>query len=133
MRSLLAVTVVVAALAAASPASAAVFFHSPSNNIRCVIQATQLARCDITERDWTPPPKPASCPGDWANGLQVGRHGRGRFTCVTDAVDGGKALPYGESIERGRFRCTSRRAGMRCVNKRTHHGFGLSRQRARRF
>jgi hypothetical protein len=133
MRKAVALVVVTGALSAASPASAAVFFHSPSNNIRCVIQATELARCDITERDWTPPPKPQSCPGDWANGLQIGRRGRGRFTCANDAVSGGKALAYGQSIQRGRFRCRSRRTGMRCVNTRTHHGFRLSRERARRF
>jgi hypothetical protein len=133
MRSLLVLTVVIGALVAATPASAAVFFHSPSNNIRCVIEATELARCDITERDWTPPPMPKSCPGDWGNGLQVGRRGNGRFTCANDAVSGGRKLAYGESIKRGRFRCTSRKTGMRCVNVRNHHGFGLSRQRASYF
>lgn len=133
MRSLAVAVAVLAALAGAAPASAATFFESPSGNIRCVIDATSLARCDITARDWTPPPKPRSCPGDWANGLQVNLRGRGRFTCASDAVPGGRVLAYGESIRRGRFRCTSRRTGMRCVNLRSEHGFALSRARARRF
>jgi hypothetical protein len=133
MRRLVAVAVAVGAVVAAAPASAAVFFHSPSGNIRCVIERTALARCDITHRDWRPPPKPRSCEFDWGNTLEVLLHGRGRFGCVSDAVDAGRVLPYGESIRRGRFRCRSRRTGMRCVNLRTGHGFALSRERPRRF
>jgi hypothetical protein len=133
MRILVALAAVVGTLAAAAPASAAVFFHSPSGNIRCVVDRTSTARCDITERDWSPPPKPRSCSTDWANGMQVGFRGRGRFTCAGDAVPAGRELGFGESIRRGRFRCTSRRSGMRCVNVRNDHGFALSRERARRF
>ena len=129
-------TVILALVLAASvaaPASAATFFHSPSGNIRCVIDRTSLARCDISERNWSPPPKPQSCPGDWGNGMQVDLRGRGRFTCANDAVSGGRTLAYGRSIKRGRFRCRSRVSGMRCVNVRNGHGFALSKQRARRF
>jgi hypothetical protein len=133
MRRLVALAVVAGALVAAAPASAAVFFHSPSGNIRCVIAAKSLTRCDITQRDWQPPPKPSSCEFDWGNTLEVLLHGRGRFGCVSDAVDRGRALPYGEAVTRGRFRCRSRRSGMRCVNTRNGHGFALSRERARRF
>jgi len=133
MRALTGLAVLIAALAAAESASAAVFFHSPSGNIRCLIQAGQLARCDITEREWQPPPKPKSCPGDWANGLQVGMRGKGRFTCANDAVPAGRELPYGRAIRRGRFRCRSLRNGMRCANLRSHHGFAVSRARALRF
>jgi hypothetical protein len=133
MRWLVLPVTLLACLAAAGQASAAVYFHSPSRNIRCVIAATALARCDITHRDWTPPPKPRNCPGDWANGMQVALQGSGRFTCVNDAVPAGRKLAYGESIRRGPFRCTSRRRGMRCVNVRNGHGFALSRSRARGF
>jgi hypothetical protein len=48
-------------------------------------------------------------------------------------VNAGRELRYGESVRRGRFRCRSRRSGMRCVNTRTGHGFALSRERVRRF
>jgi hypothetical protein len=133
MRALVAVAVAAGVLVAAAPATAATFFQSPSGNIRCVIDRTSIARCDITQRNWSPPPKPRSCPGDWANGMQVGFRGRGRFTCASDAVPGGRTLGYGESVRRGRFRCSSRRSGMRCVNTRNGHGFALSRDRARRF
>jgi hypothetical protein len=133
MSRLVALAVVAAALMGAAPASAAVSFHSPSGNIRCVIAATTYTRCDITERDWRPPPKPSSCEFDWGNTLEVALRGRGRFGCVSDAVNAGRELPYGKSVRRGRFRCRSRRSGMRCVNTRNGHGFALSRERVRRF
>ena len=133
MRKLLALGAVVGTLAAAQSASAAVSFHSPSGNIRCLIAAKTFTRCDITARDWRPPPKPRSCEFDWGNTLEVGIRGRGRFGCVSDAIDPGRVLAYGEAIQRGRFRCRSRRSGMRCVNTRNGHGFALSRERVRRF
>ena len=70
---------------------------------------------------------------DWGNSLGLGFRGRGHFICVSDAVDIGRRLDYGDSIRRGRFRCRSRVTGMRCVNLRNGHGFALSRQRVRRF
>ena len=124
MRKLVPAAALLAALAAAPPASAATFFHSPSGNIRCVIDRTSFTRCDITSRDWKPPPKPSSCEFDWGNSLMVG---------VSDAVDRGRTLGYGESIRRGRFRCRSRVTRVRCVNVRNRHGFAVSRQSVRRF
>ena len=133
MRKLVPLAALIAALAAAAPASAATFFHSPSGNIRCMIEGTAFTRCDITHRNWSPPPKPQSCEFDWGNSLGLGLHGRGHFLCVSDAVDLGRTLDYGESIKRGRFRCRSRTTGIRCVNVRNRHGFALSRQSVRRF
>jgi hypothetical protein len=133
MRKLAPLVALVAALTMAVPASAAVSFHSPSGNIRCVIDGTSFTRCDITKRDWSPPPKPSSCEFDWGNSLMVGLRGRGRFLCVSDAVDSGRKLGYGQSIKRGRFSCRSRMSGMRCVNMRNGHGFAVSKQRVRRF
>jgi uncharacterized protein DUF6636 len=109
-------------------------FQSPSGNIGCVIGRRGGVRCDIRNRDWRPPPKPASCMLDWGFGLTVGRRGRGRFVCAGDTTLGqGRRLAYGDAIRRGRFRCVSRRSGMRCTNRRNGHGFSLSRERARRF
>jgi hypothetical protein len=133
MRSLVAFAAVLGTLVAAAPASAASFFESPSGNIKCVIDKSSGVRCDILKRDWKPPPKPPWCPVDWGNGLEVSARGRGRFTCAGDAVPDGRTLAYGDAIRRGRYRCRSRRAGMRCVNLRTSRGFSLSRARARRF
>jgi hypothetical protein len=133
MRALAALAAVLGTLAVAPSASAAVFFHSPSGNIRCVIDRTSFTRCDITRREWSPPPKPRSCEFDWGNSLGLGFRGRGHFICVSDAVDMGRRLDYGETIRRGRFRCRSKVTGMRCVNLRKHHGFALSRERVSRF
>lgn len=57
--------VAIVVLLAAGPASAATFFKTPSGNIGCVISKS-LARCDIRAKAWDPPPRPASCPVDWA-------------------------------------------------------------------
>ena len=121
------------ALSAAAQASAFGFFQSPSGNIGCVISRHDV-RCDIREHDWTAPPKPASCELDWGSGVAVDRHGRADIVCAGDTTLGaGKHLAYGDSIERGRFRCVSKRSGMHCVNRRNDHGFALSRERLRRF
>ena len=133
MRKLVPLAVLFAALGAAPSATAATSFHSPTGNIRCVIDGTSFTRCDITNRDWSPPPKPKSCEFDWGNSLGLGFRGRGKFLCVSDAVNSGRKLDYGQSIQRGRFRCRSRMSGMRCVNLRNDHGFALSKQRFRRF
>ena len=124
---------IAASLAAAQPAAAS-FFQSPSGNIGCAITKKGV-RCDIGQRSWKPPPKPASCPVDWGNGVTLGRRGRARFTCAGDTVlhAGGRTLAYGSSIRRGRFKCLSRKSGMRCRNRRNGHGFLLSRERVRRF
>ena len=58
-------------------------FTSPSGNIGCYLD-TDTVRCDIAERDWTPPPRPASCPDavDFGQGvtLSVGRSAT--FVCA---------------------------------------------------
>ena len=134
MRLLLLTALGFGALAMAPPAHAApVLFESPSHNIGCYI-AKSGVRCDIRVHTWKPPPKPDWCDVDWGNGLEVGRHGGGHFVCAGDTVLGGKrVLGYGKSIQRGRFRCTSRRNGMRCVNERSRHGFKLARRKATWF
>lgn len=123
----------VATLGIAGPAHALTFFQSPSGNIGCALSKTG-ARCDIAAKTWRPPPKPASCPVDWGNGLTVGRRGKGRYTCAGDTVLGqGRKLAYGRAVSAGRFRCISKKSGMLWVNRRSGHGFGLSCGRARRF
>jgi hypothetical protein len=123
-----------AALAMAPPAHAApVQFESPSHNIGCYLSKAGV-RCDIRQHAWKAPPKPKSCDVDWGSGLEVGRRGFGRWVCAGDTVFGGKkVLAYRKSIQRGRFECTSRRNGMRCVNLRNDHGFKLARRKASWF
>lgn len=128
---------------AAAPAGAAKntrFFQSPTKNIGCVMLrggpgiGPGEARCDIRHHDWMAPPKPASCHLDYGNGLVVGEHGKGQFVCAGDTTLGqGPVLPYGGAIEFGGFRCKSAVGGVRCVNRKTQHGFKLSRRVARVF
>lgn len=133
-RALLALCVAALALMA-STSSAAAFkgFESPSHNIGCVLYA-QGARCDIRHHSWPLPKRPKSCEFDYGGSLFVGVKGRGEYGCVSDSAMGaGPVLPYGESIRKGRFVCTSEEVGVRCVNRRDGHGFLLSRQRVRLF
>ena len=121
------------ALALASAAPAAKYFHSPSGNIGCGV-SKQGARCDIREKSWNPPHRPRSCNLDWGYGLTLGKHGKGRFFCGSDSLLGiGSTLGYGKSTRRGRFKCVSREAGMKCFNVRNGHGFFIARERYRRF
>lgn len=122
------------ALAAASTAAAATGFRSPSGNIGCSIGKAGV-RCDIRERDWSPPPKPRSCDLDFGQGVAVDKRDRkASFVCAGDTTLGaGRTLGYGDSIRRGDLRCRSRGSGMHCRNLRTDHGFALSRGSARLF
>jgi|SRR5215216_2984287 len=130
--SIVAIAVAVV-LSIAAEASAFTQFASPSGNIGCVMSRAGV-RCDIRERDWTPPPKPASCELDWGSGVWVGRRGRASIVCAGDTtLRARRVLAYGDTETLGRFRCVSRRRGMRCVNDRNGHGFLLSRERVRRF
>jgi hypothetical protein len=124
-----------AALLGAGASVAAAFkgFESPSHNIGCIMYA-QGARCDILHHSWPLPKRPKSCEFDYGGSLFIGEAGRGEYGCVSDsAMDAGPVLPYGETIRKGRFVCTSEEIGVRCVNRRNGHGFLLSRQRVRLY
>jgi Family of unknown function (DUF6636) len=111
------------------------YFQTPSKNIGCYLSAHDV-RCDIRERDWTPPPEPKSCIKiglDYGQGLVVGQHGA-EFVCAGDTTLGGPGLlGYGHSARRGSIYCVSRQAGITCVNDDNGHGFFLSRARYRLF
>jgi hypothetical protein len=136
-RALLATLVATAALAILAPAASArvKFFQSPSGNIGCVVGGG-LARCDILEHSWTPPPKPSSCIDlDYGNGVQVIGGHPGEYTCAGDTVFSPSApvVDYGDKITKNRFTCTSKTTGMRCANRNSGHGFFLSRDDVRLF
>jgi hypothetical protein len=111
------------------------YFETPTHNIGCFISAHD-ARCDIRQRDWSPPPEPKSCIKiglDYGQGLVVGPH-RAEFVCAGDTALGGSGLlGYGHSARRGSIFCVSRIAGITCRNAATGHGFFLSRARYRIF
>jgi hypothetical protein len=111
------------------------YFETPSHNIGCYVSAHD-ARCDIRERDWSPPPEPRSCKKiglDYGQGIVVGPH-RAEFICAGDTALGGKAvLGYGHTAQRGSLNCVSSPDGITCTNLDTRHGFALSRQGYRIF
>jgi hypothetical protein len=133
-RGLAVLSVATALLGAGAPGAAAFKgFEAPSRNIGCVM-FDQGARCDILHHSWPLPKAPKSCEFDYGGSLFVGDKGRGEYGCVSDsAMQAGPVLPYGESLRKGRFVCTSEEIGVRCINRRNGHGFLLSRQRVRLF
>jgi hypothetical protein len=134
VKALLVVAIAAAGLATAAPAGATVSFKSPSGNIGCALSAKWGARCDIRAHAWKAPKKPDWCDLDWGNGLEVGRRGNGHVVCAGDTVLGGnRVLGYRKSLKRGRFKCTSYRNGVRCINVRNQHGFKLARRKATWF
>lgn len=119
-----------AATFCAAPAGAEGFvdFTSPSGNVSCVLDVDYV-RCDIAERDWTPPPRPADCEFDYGQGVALVPGGPAEFVCAGDTTLGGSnPLAYGQSITRGDLRCESAQTGITCLDRTTGHGFALSRQ-----
>ncbi len=135
MRRTLLVLAAAALLLAAGAAQATAFkgFETPSHNIGCIL-TDQGARCDIREHSWPLPQKPKSCEFDYGGSVFIGAKGRGEYGCVSDSAMGaGPVLPYGERIRKGRYVCRSQEIGVRCFNRRSGHGFLLSKQRVRFF
>jgi len=101
-------------------------FRTPSQNIGCYLTA-EAARCDIANKSWAPPPKPADCDLDWGNGISVYQDQQAAFTCAGDTVLGeGDVLAYGRSLQAGEFVCDSSRTALSCSNVSSGHGFTLS-------
>jgi hypothetical protein len=116
--------------------TAEVVFMLPSRNIACAMNAN-AARCDIVNRAWTPPPRPASCPrdhGDYGQGLVVDRTGVS-LVCAGDTVIGStqEVLDYEHGIRVGGFLCISSQAGVRCEYRATGKGFALAQERYTTF
>jgi hypothetical protein len=110
-------------------------FQSPSKNIGCIaIEGDDYARCDIIERSWKPPRKPADCDLDWGHAFGVGPDGAG-VVCAGDTVLNPDApvLAYGEVSRVGNLECSSTTEGMRCTHRATGRGFFLSRARYELF
>lgn len=104
-------------------------FLSPTGNIGCVI-GPDNARCDIHERDWAPPARPASCPLDYGQGIEVGPTDAATYVCAGDTAfdPTSQHLPYGDSIQAGVMLCTSTQSGMECKSTSSGHGFTISRE-----
>src|SRR5262245_21259321 len=135
--AVLSLAFVLGAFAAAAAAGAdddrTILFQSPSHNIACAMVSDGV-RCDIRNHAWMAPPKPPSCDVDYGGGLSLTEKGKGHYTCAGDTLLGsGKVLAYGRSRTLGRFHCTSKTSGMRCVNRRNGHGFNLASESVRLF
>ena len=102
------------------------FFRTPSRNIVCGL-SPDTVRCDIIRKTWTPPPKPATCEFDWANGLYIDA-GETGITCAGDTVIGeaGQTLEYGNGLRSGTVMCDSESIGITCTDEKTGHGFKLA-------
>lgn len=109
-------------------------FVTPTSNIGCVLSAG-TARCDIGDRTWRPPPKPATCNLDWGNGLVLAASGPGEVSCAGDTVLGATTvvLAYGRRTRVGPDVCDSELSGVTCTNVISRHGFFLSRADYRVF
>ncbi|MED5815298.1 DUF6636 domain-containing protein [Mycolicibacterium sp. 050232] len=103
-------------------------FSSPSGNVGCHLDSS-MARCDIRDRSWAPPLRPASCAFAYGQGMTL-RPGRpAEFVCAGDTALGpGAELGYGDSITAGTLRCESADTGITCRDTKTRHGFAISRQ-----
>jgi hypothetical protein len=108
-------------------------FSSPTGNIGCYI-SPETVRCDISERDWSPPPAPPSCELDFGQGIELPAGGFPRFVCAGDTALGpDRKLAYDSSIGAGLLRCESRESGIRCQETENGSGFLISRERYELF
>lgn len=108
-------------------------FVSPSGNIGCMIAPSGVG-CNVVERDWSPPPRPADCRWDYTR-IFIGPGKPAHFVCAGDSAydSAAPALAYGEAITAGPIRCESTPAGITCRDVGSSNGFSISRQRYQLF
>jgi hypothetical protein len=103
-------------------------FTSPSGNVGCFIESNN-ARCDISERDWSPPPRLVDCEFDYGQGITLSPGEKPEFICAGDtALGGGEPLAYGHSLSQGTLQCDSTESGITCRDTKTGHGFSIARE-----
>ncbi|MFF5080927.1 DUF6636 domain-containing protein [Actinoplanes sp. NPDC000266] len=102
-------------------------FQSPSRNIVCALTTNEV-RCDIFDKNWSPPPQPEDCRQAWGNGMYL-ESGKAGFTCAGDTLAGtaARTLDYGEALRAGSIRCDSTAQALTCEDTKSNHGFGLAR------
>jgi hypothetical protein len=105
----------------------------PAGHIYCDYEHYSFAsvgiRCEIRSLIRPLPPRPKDCrDAVWAAGYFLTRTGRATVLCIGDTVYSPRArvLAYGTMYRVDTFACTSRRAGLTCMNT-AGHGFFLSR------
>lgn len=106
-------------------------FTSPSGNLRCSIYTTAAGRraavCDVENRSYLPPGKPAFCAtANWGHRATL-EADQPRAVCRAKAQSAGRVLPYGFSNRLGEIWCTSDQdRGIRCINVRSGVGFEIN-------
>ena len=101
-------------------------FISPTGNVACMIDV-DLARCDIIDHDWSPPPRPADCEFDYGQGIAIVAGEPASFVCAGDTAFGpDEVLPYGNSITCGAAALRKRGLGHHVSRHPTGHGFTLA-------
>jgi hypothetical protein len=110
------------------------WIHDHAGQQRAVGCNADWARCDIIDRDWSPPPRPADCEFDYGQGISLAPGEQAEFVCAGDTAFGAdEVLPYGQSITAEVLQCESAQSGITCRDVRTGHGFSISRQAYRLF
>lgn len=101
-------------------------FRTPSKNIFCALTPSTV-RCDIAQKTWELPTKPANCEFDWGNGLYLDQGAAG-LTCTGDTLlnSSKETLGYGSALRSGTVTCTSESTGLTCRDEKTTHGFTMS-------
>jgi hypothetical protein len=111
-------------------------FRSANGDIGCAIRGG-VARCDIAERSWKPPARPASCPlaVPFGHGLEIGRSGTAHFVCAGDSVlnPGAARLPAEKTSLEGPFMCGGFMEEIVCQRLPQGTGFLISRKRYQIF
>ena len=113
------------------------YFHTPSDNIHCMIATGDFAavRCDMLDLTQSFPKRPLDCDLDWGDAFEVGPNDRqGHVVCHGDTVinPDSMELGYGASATLGEFTCLSEKTGMTCQNARGH-GFSIAKVRQKLF
>lgn len=103
-------------------------FTTPSRNIACTMTADEV-RCDVAQRTWQTPPKPADCAAAYGTGARLAGTDPGELTCAGEMVAGPAptVLGYGDGVRFAGVVCVSRETGVRCENTSTGHGFRVAR------
>ena len=103
-------------------------FLSPSGNVGCKIAPAGVG-CNILERDWSPPPRPADCRWDYER-IAISPGEPAHFVCAGDSArdSADPPLAYGEAITAGPIRCESAQSGVTCRDVESGRGFSISRE-----
>ncbi len=101
---------------------------SPTQNIHCSL--SYGVECVITQASYDTVPRPADCELDWSDHwFSIGRQSgvRGRCAGDTPLSPSPTLLAYGATAVANGLACQSQTSGMTCWNRKTRHGFQISR------